>query len=93
MSKKNKKALQTVELIGTASTFILGNKKLQKIVCGTYSNGKPRSISDAIHGEIVDPKDKKMKVYKYMEKQEKKKKKNKKKKNKKKSPNFASFNL
>lgn len=93
MSKKKNKTIQTIEVLSSASSLILGNKKLQKILCGTYSNGKIRSFSDAIHGEIVDPRDKKLKVYKYMEKQEKKKKKNKKKKNKKKSPNFTSFNL
>ena len=48
----------------------------QKFICGTYSDGKPRSVVDAMRDEYVSPKDR-------MEYDKKKKKKNKKKKKKK----------
>ena len=44
-------------------------------ICGTYADGEPRSIPDAINNEILSPKQKQ----KIMEKSNKKKKKKKKK--------------
>ena len=49
----------------------------QKFICGTYSNGKPRSVTDALRDEYISPKDRA-----YWEKKKKKKKKSKKKKKK-----------
>ena len=48
----------------------------QKFICGTYSNGKPRSVVDAMRDEFVSPEDRAK-----WDKKKKKKKKNKKKKN------------
>lgn len=49
----------------------------QKFICGTYSNGKPRSVVDAMRDEFVSPEDRAN-----WDKKKKKKKKNKKKKKK-----------
>lgn len=35
---------------------VLLSKDFRKVVCGTYSNGKIRSFSDAFHGETLSPK-------------------------------------
>lgn len=39
-------------------------KKAQKILFGTYSDGKPRSVIDAFNGEIMSPEQKQKKLYK-----------------------------
>lgn len=54
------------------------NEDLQKTLFGTYSNGEPRSFTDAIFGEVVHPKDK-LAITKRLKKHDKKKKKRKKK--------------
>lgn len=56
------------------------SKEGQKFFCGTYSNGKPRSMVDALRDEFISPKDRER-----WEKKKKKKKKQTKKKNKKKN--------
>lgn len=50
------------------------SSKGQQFLCGTYSDGKPRSFVDAMRDEYVSPKDRER-----WEKQKKKKKKKKKK--------------
>jgi hypothetical protein len=55
----------------------------QRFLCGTYSNGKPRSFVDAMRDEYVSPKDR--------AKSDKKKKKKKKNKKKGKSNNMDIF--
>lgn len=47
------------------------SKSVQKAVLGTYSDGNPRSVADALEGEIYSPKQK----AKFDEKVKKKKKK------------------
>ena len=64
---------------------LAGSSAVQKFLCGTYSNGKARSLPDALTGEIYSPSQKKHKKDK---KNKKKGKKKKKKKNKKKSIYF-----
>lgn len=49
------------------------DKNVRRIVFGTYSDGSTRSLSDAINGEILSPKDK----VKYKKKKKKSKKKKK----------------
>lgn len=68
-------------IIGGIGDFILSESG-QKFICGTYSNGKPRSLVDAARDEYISPKDR--------ERWEKTKKKKKKKSKKKKSKNDVS---
>lgn len=58
------------------SDIVLSNSG-QKFICGTYSDGKPRSVVDAMRDEYVSPEDRAN-----WDKKKKKKKKNKKKKKK-----------
>lgn len=69
---------------------LLGSKKVQTFLCGTYSDGTPRSLPDALNDEIYSPQQKKNKL-----KNDKKKKKKKKKKShdKKKKSSDMTFNL
>lgn len=62
------------------------SKDGQRFLCGTYSNGKPRSVVDALRDEFISPKDRER-----WEKKKKKKKKQGKKKNKKKKKNFYDY--
>lgn len=39
-------------------------KEVQKMIFGTYSDGRARSLIDAINGEILSPKQKRDKLYK-----------------------------
>lgn len=71
--------------IGKALTGILSraadfamSEDGQKFICGTYSNGKPRSLADAARDEFISPKDRED----WEKKKKKKKKKNKKAKKK-----------
>lgn len=45
-------------------TDLCSDKKVQKMMFGTYSDGKTRSFIDAVNGEILSPKQKKDKIYK-----------------------------
>ena len=58
---------------------LLGSEKVQKFLCGHYSDGSPRSLPDALNDELYSPKQKKNKNKN--DKKKKKKHKNKKKKN------------
>ena len=72
---KEKAIIDTV--IGITES-LLGSDKVQKFLCGQYSDGTPRSLPDALNDELYSPKQKKNKN----KNDKKKKKKNKKKKNK-----------
>lgn len=72
-------------ILGTITDFALSERG-QKFICGTYSNGKPRSLVDAARDEYISPKDREK-----WEKQKKKKKKSKKKSAKKNSVNIWSL--
>lgn len=61
-----------IEIAITAVKELLGNDGVKEFLCGTYSDGTTRNLTDSIKGEFTSPKQKK--------KKEKKKKKNKKKK-------------
>lgn len=43
---------------------LCSNEDVQKALFGTYSNGKPRSMVDAMNGEILSPKQRRKKLYK-----------------------------
>lgn len=62
-------AIEVAKAVGTSDDF-------KSFMCGTYSDGTPRSLPDALNDEILSPKQKK----KAMEAKEKQKKKKKKKK-------------
>lgn len=65
-----------VDGIITVLTTLGSNDSFKGFVCGTYADGEPRSIPDAINNEILSPKQKQ----KILESDSKKKKKKKKKK-------------
>jgi translation elongation factor EF-G len=57
---------------------LLGSEKVQKFLCGKYSDGTPRSLPDALNDKLYSPEQKKNK--KKNDKKKKKKKHGKKKK-------------
>lgn len=63
-----------VGIASTAMDIISKDKSLQKTLFGTYTNGKPRSVADAFHGEIIHPQDRLL-IDKRIQKNKKKKKK------------------
>ena len=52
------KAKAVVDIVVSAVTTLAGDDNVQKFVCGTYSDGKTRSIPDAFKGEVYSPKQK-----------------------------------
>ena len=70
-----------VDTIVSVTDGLLGSEKVQKFLCGQYSDGTPRSLPDALNDELYSPEQKKIKN---RNEEHKKKKKKKKKKNKKK---------
>ena len=72
MSKKKK-----YDEIASIVVDVLASDKVKKTLFGTYSNGKARNLSDAIHKEVISPEDKLL-IAKRLKKNKKKKKKNKK---------------
>ena len=66
------------ELIKQAGRVIVEDENVKGTIFGTYTNGKPRSMIDALNGEVIHPRDKLI-IAKRIEKNEKKKKKKKKK--------------
>lgn len=40
------------------------NEDLRKTILGTYSDGQPRSVIDALNGEVLSPKQQRKKLYK-----------------------------
>lgn len=69
--------------IGVIET-IASSKIGQKFICGTYSDGKPRSVVDAWRDEYISPKDRERWEKKKRKKKKKKKKEAKKRKKEKK---------
>lgn len=78
MDKKN-----ILELLRGSLLTGMKDKEIQKILFGTYTDGKPRSAIDAYHNEILSPKDRLL-IEERMEEIRKGKKKGKKKSKKKK---------
>lgn len=72
----------SLDQISTIVDLVSGpllSKRGQKVLCGTYSNGKPRSAIDALRDEYISPEDRE----RWDRMKAGKKKKNKKKKGKK----------
>mgnify|MGYP003496773446 CR=1 FL=1 len=67
-----------VDAIVSGTEQLLKSKKVQKFLCGSYSDGSPRSLPDALNDELLSPKQRQNK--KAVKKHKKKYKKNKKKK-------------
>ena len=74
---KTKGLMQAITVLKAVSE-VATTKEGQKFLCGTYSNGKPRSAIDAWRDEFISPEDRE-----YWEKKKRKKKKKGKKKKKK----------
>lgn len=78
MSKDKDKDMKIpVGAIISTAIDVVSSDKMRKTLFGTYSNGKSRNLTDAIHNEVVSPEDK-LKITKRIKKNKKKKKKNKK---------------
>lgn len=46
-----------LEAVGAAVSAGVSNKKIMKALVGEYTDGTPRSLIDALNGEILSPKD------------------------------------
>ena len=66
---------KAVVAAGTAGKAAMSNKKVRKFLFGTYSNGKIRSLPDALDGEYLSPKERKEIIYGPSKAKKKKKKK------------------
>ena len=64
---KIEKIIETGVAIGSAIT---GSDNITKFFCGTYSDGTPRSLPDALSGEFLSPKQKKKATKKKKKKKE-----------------------
>lgn len=67
-----------VDAVVSGAEQLLKSKKVQKFLCGSYADGTPRSLPDALNDELLSPKQRQNK--KALKKHKKKNKKNKKKK-------------
>lgn len=47
------------EMVALVGREVLGDSNIRKFTCGTYTDGTPRSVADAINGEYLSPKTKK----------------------------------
>lgn len=65
------------EKIASVVVDVIASEKVKKTLFGTYSNGKARNLSDAIHQEVISPEERLL-ITKRLKKNKKKKKKNKK---------------
>lgn len=52
-----KKINQVANVIDTVLA-VCTTEKVQKLLCGTYSDGEVRSVPDALNGEVYSPKQK-----------------------------------
>ena len=69
------KAIKVIESLISAGKTIAGNDDIQKMILGTYSDGSPRSLPDALNDEFISPKEKKNILYGDKKKKKKHKKK------------------
>lgn len=73
--------LSMKDIISVGSNVVkeAGNSpEIKKALFGTYTNGEPRNLADAMNGEIIHPEDR-LRITKRLKKNEKKKEKRKKK--------------
>lgn len=69
------------ELLTTLGGIVMdaaGNRQVQRVVLGTYTDGSTRNLFDAASGEFLSPKDREKYFMKKQKKHKKKKKKHKK---------------
>jgi len=64
---------KVIKITAEALVGVLTNKDIQKVVLGTYSDGKTRSVKDCIDGEFLSPKQKEKLKGKKKKKSDKKK--------------------
>lgn len=76
-SEADNKIAAIAKVAGTVAGIVTSDAG-KKFLCGTYSDGTPRSLTDALNGEIISPEDKGKKIKKYEKKKKKLKKKKKK---------------
>lgn len=69
--------MEIVKAVGSVLLDAAGNRKVQRVVLGTYTDGSTRNLFDAASGEFLSPKDREKYL---MGKKKSKKKKHKKKK-------------
>jgi hypothetical protein len=85
-------AVEIISAVAAGATTVLSNDGIQKMLCGTYSDGKTRNLPDAVTGEFLSPEQKKNILHgedsSKKKKKKKKKGKGKKKKNKDRSVKF-----
>ncbi len=65
--------LDTIKSAVDYGKEIITDKSLQKTFLGTYSDGTPRSLPDALKGEVISPKQKEKLQKKAKNKKKKKK--------------------
>ena len=75
-TNEDNKIATFAKVAGTVAGIVTSDAG-KKFLCGTYSDGSPRSLADALNGEIRSPEDreKMMKKIKKAKKKSKKKKK------------------
>ena len=47
------------EVVAVIGKEVVGNGDVKKFTCGTYTDGTPRNLVDALNGEYLSPKTKK----------------------------------
>lgn len=60
--------MSKVEVVIGVVKSLLSDTGVQKFLCGTYADGKPRNVVDAFHNEYISPKQKKKATSKKMKK-------------------------
>lgn len=50
--------MSKIDVVVTTVTKLLDNDGVKEFICGKYVDGTPRSLPDAINGEIYSPKQK-----------------------------------
>jgi len=80
MKRKKKDNVKSTLLagLGKLATEVIDTISSQDVLCGTYTDGTPRSFIDALRGDYISPKKKKKILKKECEKYKKKKDKKKK---------------
>lgn len=56
--------LETFVTVAAEVIGVVTNEDLRKAILGTYSDGKPRSVVDAMNDEVLSPKQRQKKLYK-----------------------------
>ena len=73
----NETKMKNITKIATTVGGLVLSEAGRKFLCGTYSDGTPRSLSDALNGEIWSPEERDKRIRKLNKNTKKKKKKGK----------------